>query len=240
MFSSGRKPRLHLAVREGDEIVGSLHESLITLLDPDSPASEAFRTLRTNFLYAFPDSPPKVVVLTSHGSREGKSTTCANLGVLLAQVRKSVLLLDCDFRNPPQHKIFGSRTPTGLVDVLAGKQSLRDAWQEPLPGLKVLAAGVPPRSPAELLSTKRFAELVDEVRQQFDFVLVDTPPVGQTPDALIVSAHADGVLFVLDAENIRKSAVWQSLRSLQTVRANVLGTVMNNVDASAYRHYGRW
>ncbi len=240
MFSSGRKPRLHLAVREGGDVVGSPHESLTTLLDPDSPASEAYRALRANLLYAFPDSPPKVIVLTSHGSREGKSATCANLGVLLAQVRKSVLLLDCDLRNPPQHKIFGSRAPTGLVDVLAGKQSPREAWQEPLRGLKVLAAGVPPRNPAELLSTKRFAELVGEVRQQFDFVLVDTPPVGQNTDPLIVSTHADGVLFVLDAENVRKTAVRESLRSLQTVRANVLGMVMNNVDASVYRHLGRW
>jgi len=234
MFSSDRKPRLHLAVREGDEIAGSLHESLITLLDPYSPASEAYRALRTNLLYAFPDSPPKVIVVTSHGDREGKSTTCANLGVLLAQVRKSVLLLDCDMRNPPEHKIFGSRTPTGLADVLTGKQSLRDVWQEPLPGLKVLAAGDPPRNPAELLSTKRFAELVGEVRQQFDFVLVDTPSVEQTTDPIIVSAHADGVLFVVDAQNTRKSAVRQGLHSLETVGANVLATVLNNVDASNY------
>jgi receptor protein-tyrosine kinase len=198
--------------------------------DPTGAASEAYRTLRTNLLYALVDTPPKVIVLTSHGPSEGKSTTCANLGAVLAQAGKSTLLLDCDFRKPAVHKIFELRNFRGIVNVLAGEHDyLQDVWQEPMPGLKVMTAGTLPPNPAELLSSRRFAELLGRVRQEFDYVLIDAPPVGLVSDPTIIASHADGVLFVLDAQNTRKGSVRQAMRSLEAVAANVLGTIMNNV-----------
>ena len=233
MLRSRRKAELRRKVREENK-ADDLHESLVTILDPDSAASEAYRTLRTNLLYALAYHPPKVIVLTSPGRGEGKSATCANLGVLLSQVGKNVLIVDCDWRNPPQHKIFGSRDTAGIADVVAGKLNLQEVWQEPLPGLKVIVAGAVTTNPAELVSSERFAEFISQVRQQFDYVLVDCPPVGLTPDPLILAAQADGVLLVFDAQNTRKRAFRQSLRRLEIVGANVLATVMNNVDASDY------
>jgi capsular exopolysaccharide synthesis family protein len=233
-------PNLGVIPQETETASGT-YEGLVTDLDPAGAASEAYRTLRTNLLYAFADNPPKVIVLTSPGCREGKSTACANLGALLAQVNKSVLILDCDLRyNPAQHELFGLRNFYGMVDALADKQSLQKVWHQPLPGLTVITAGntgLAPFDLAELLSSRRCAELIDQGRDQFDYVLIDSPPVGLTSDPAILATQADGALLVLDAQHTPKWAVQHSLRSLKTVGANVLGTVMNNVEASDYAYF---
>jgi capsular exopolysaccharide synthesis family protein len=220
---------------------------LVTVLEPTKAASEAYRTLRTSLLYAVVDAPPKVIVVTSAGIAEGKSTTCANLGVVLAQADKQTLIVDCDLRTPAMHRIFGLRNVHGVVNVLAGEYDLPEVWQEPLEGLKVITAGALPPNPAELLSSGRFADLVGRARQMFDYVLIDVPPVALVSDPAIVAVQGDGTLLVLDAQNTRKASVRQSVRSLRAVGANLLGTVMNNVNVSeeSYGHatkesYGRY
>lgn len=215
-------------------------ERLITALDPNSVASEAYRTLRTNLLYAFIDNPPKVIVMTSPSPGEGKSTTCANLGVVLAQAAKHVLILDCDFRKPIMHEIFGLRNLQGAINVLAEELSLQEVWNEPVKGLKVVPVGSIPPNPAEILGTQRFSEFLAGVRKEFDYVLVDTSPVGMVSDPVILATQADGVLLVLDAQNTRKESVRQAMRSLEAVGANVIGTVMNNTEVpkGGYYQYG--
>jgi receptor protein-tyrosine kinase len=219
---------------ETDELAGRL----VTVLDPTSAAAEAYRTLRTNLLFALDDNPPivdnppKIIVLTSPGTREGKSTVCTNLGVVLAQVGKDVLIVDCDFRKPVTHKFFGIRNLYGVVDVLEGERKLQESWKEPVEGLKVVPAGPVPPNPTELLSTRRFSELLASAKEEFDYVLVDAPPVGMISDPAILAIQADGVLLVSDAQNTRKKSVLQAISSLETVGANILGTVMNNVEAS--------
>lgn len=210
---------------------------LVTVLEPASAASEAYRTLRTNLLYALTDEPPKVIVLTSPSSGEGKSTTCVNLGVVLAQAGRNVLILDCDFRTPAVHRFFGIRNLYGIVDVLAGEYQLQEVWKEPVQGLKFVPVGHIPPNPTEVLSTRRFSELLTSLREEFDYVLVDSPPVGIVSDAAIVATHGDAVLFVLDAQKTRKGSVRQSMRSLEAVGANILGTVMNKVEASKDGYY---
>ena len=210
---------------------------LVTLLNPTDAASEAYRTLRTNLLYAFVDNPPKVIVFTSPGRREGKSITCANLGVVLAQAGRSALIVDCDLRKPAMHNVFGLDNSRGLITVLVKERSLQDTWREPIEGLKVLTAGPVPPNPAEVLSTQRFAELVGQAREEFDYVLLDGPPVGPVSDPAILSVHADGALLVVDAQNTRKVAVRQSVRSLEAVGANVLGVVMNKAQAFGTNEY---
>ena len=214
-----------------------LTRRLVTKLQPTGVASEAYRAIRTNLLYAFVDNPPKVIALTSAGPREGKSTTCTNLGVILAQAGQRTLILDCDLRKPTMHRIFGLRNLYGIVDVLVGERSLQEVWNEPVEGLKVVPVGTVPRNPAEILGTRRFSEFLASVREDFDYVLIDTPPIGLVTDAAIVAVRGDGVLLVLDAQNTRKRAVRQAMRSLETVGANVLGTVMNNVNASRNEYY---
>lgn len=224
--------------RKEDEAY-DLSGRLVTIMEPTSTAAEAYRTLRTNLFYAITDAPPRVVALTSAGPREGKSTTCANLGVVLAQADKSILIVDCDFRKPVVHKIFGLRNLRGVVNVLAGEHALQEIWQEPLSGLKVATVGPLPPNPAELLSSSRFAQFIEQVRREFDYVLIDAPPVELVSDSAILATQSDGVLFVVDAQKTRKRAVRQSMRSLGAVGATVLGTVMNNAkgDVSPY-YYG--
>jgi receptor protein-tyrosine kinase len=235
-----RKSRLYR--KQNAHEANAYLRQLVTAQDPENVASEAYRTLRTNLLYAFVDDPPQAIVLTSPGSREGKSTACANLGTVLSQVGKSVLLLDCDLRNPVQHRIFGLSNRYGIADILAGQRSLPEVWQEPLPGLKVIGAGSIPFDPAGLLSSRGFSRLVEEARRQFDYLLIDSPPIELTSDPAILATKVDGVLLVLDAQRTPRRAFENSVRSLDIVGAKLLGTIMNNVDASdaPYSDYGHY
>jgi capsular exopolysaccharide synthesis family protein len=219
---------------QGSSRTDDFSGSLVTLLDPASMASEAYRALRTNLLYAFVDNPPQVIVVSSPGAREGKSTTCANLAVTLAQADKSVLVIDGDLRMPVMHKIFRVRNTFGLVNVVVGERILHDTWQELIPGLKVLTIGPAPPNPTELLSSERFAQLLHQLRKDFDYVFVDAPPLaGPMADSAILAAHGDGVLLVVDRQNTQKASVRRSIRELRAVGSNVLGTVMNNAEGTA-------
>jgi capsular exopolysaccharide synthesis family protein len=217
--------------------------SLVTVVNPGDPASEAYRALRTSLMYALVGAPLKMIVVTSPRFAEGKSTTCANLGVVLAQADKKTLILDCDFRKPTMHKIFGLRNVEGVTTALAEDRDLRELWQEVLPGLIVMTAGPIPPNPTEYLSSERFAELLGQAHERFDYVLVDVPPVEAVSDATIVAAQGDGVLLVLDSQGTTKKVARQAVRSLETVGANVLGTVLNNIklsraERSHYEYYG--
>jgi capsular exopolysaccharide synthesis family protein len=212
-------------------------ERLITVSEPTGAVSEDYRALRTSLLYALVDTPPKIISVTSPGPSEGKSTTCANLAVVLAQADKRTLIMDCDLRKPVMHRIFGVRNFVGVVNVLVEEHELGAVWQEPLPGLKVITAGSVPPNPAELLGSRRFAELIGRVREEFDYVLMDSPPIGLVTDPAIVASQGEGVLLVLDAQNTRKGALRQAMRSLEGVGANVVGTVMNNVKLSKGGYY---
>jgi capsular exopolysaccharide synthesis family protein len=219
------------------ESSGDLARSLVTVSEPMSAAAEAYRVLSTNVLYAGEDGAPKDVLLTGPAAGEGKSTTCANLAVVMAQAGKSVLLVDCDLRSPAMHRMFEQRNVFGLVDVLIGERNLRDVYQEPMPGLKLVTAGPALPIPSEVLNSKRLSEFLQEVRQEFDCILLDAPPLESTSDPAILAAQVDGVLLVFDARGTRKGALRRSIRSLEAVRANLLGTVMNNVRTSVGGYY---
>lgn len=225
--------------RQDERQAGSedLSGRLVTVRDPNNTTSEAYRTLRTSLFYTLSDTPPKVIVMTSPGPGEGKSTTCANLAVVLSQADKKTLVMDCDLRKPVIHKVFGLRNFVGVVDALVKDLDLGEVSQEPLPGLQVITSGTIPPNPSELLGSKRFAEFVRQVREQFDYVLIDAPPVEMVSDPAILATQGDGVLVVLDAQKTRKGALRQSMRGLEAVGANVLGTVMNNVKASKGGYY---
>jgi capsular exopolysaccharide synthesis family protein len=210
---------------------------LVTVLDPTGTTSEAYRALRTNLIYAAVDTPPKVILLTGPGHKEGKSTTCANLGVVLAQAGKKTLIIDCDLRKPDVHRIFGVRNISGWVNVLHGEHNLSEVWVEALPELKVVPVGPIPPNPAELLGSGRFAELLNEARQLFDYVLIDSPPTESVSDPMIIAAQADAVLLVLDSQVTRKVSLRRAVRGLEAVGANILGTVMNNVEETRAGSY---
>jgi capsular exopolysaccharide synthesis family protein len=180
------------------------------------------------------DDPPKAIVLTSPGLREGKSTTCANLGVVLAQADKETLLVDCDFRRPALHRMFGLRNTWGLEGILQDERSLREVCIEILPGLKIITAGPLPPNPVEVLGSQPFATFLAEAREQFDYVLLDSPPVQAVSDPVVLAAQADGALLILDAQAPRRRTYIQqeAVRSLEAVGSVVLGLVVNNVAGS--------
>lgn len=219
-------------VRGVREVGPELSGLLVTVHDPGGVAAEAFRLLRTNLLYAFVDNPPEVVMLTSPGPGEGKSVAAANLAVTLAHGGKNTLVVDCDLRRPAMHHLFGGAGETGgLVNVLAGERVLREVAHEPIPGLKVVAAGPATSNPAELLNSERMAGFLRAAREEFDYVLLDAPAVGMVSDPVILATRVDGVLMVLDAHDTRKAALGRAIRGLTAVGGNVLGVVMNKVES---------
>ncbi len=223
--------------RQALEAPDMFSSSLVTLLDPSGVAAEDYRTLRTSLIYTLFDTPPKAVVVTSSGPSEGKSTTCANLGVVLAQAGKSTLIMDCDLRRPTIHRVFGLRNMRGMVNMLAGECELREVAQEPVELLTVVTAGAVSPRPTELLGSQHFADFLQQVREQFDYVLMDAPPTELVSDPAILARQADGALVVFDAQNTRKGAARQAVRTLQSVGARVLGTVMNNARKGKDSYY---
>lgn len=219
--------------KTGDK-AGDLSRPLVTATNSTgSSAKEAFRSLRTNLLYGFVDDPPQVITVTSPGGREGKSTICANLGVVLSQADKKTLIVDCDLRKPVIHRIFGVRNIRGLVNVLVGQNALYEVYQEPpaANNLKIIPVGHMPPNPAEFLGSSHFAAFLSQAREEFDYILLDTPPVQPVSDPAILASQADGVFLVVDAQKTRKGAVRESIRSLEGVGANILGTILNNFEA---------
>jgi capsular exopolysaccharide synthesis family protein len=204
--------------------------NLVTLVDPDSATAGAYHVLGSNLHYSLTDMPSKVIALTSPGPDDGKSAVCANLGVVLAQAEDSVLIVDCDLRRPAMHGVFGLRNLHGLENVLSGDRRPEEVQQEPMPGLRVITSGPIPPYPAELLGSRRFKEFLRQASREFDYVLLDSPPMSVIPDSLVLAAQGDGVLVVLDARTTRKEALRRAVRSLESVHANVLGTVMGNVE----------
>jgi len=129
------------------------------------------------------------------------------------------------------HELFGLDNHHGVTDILAGQYDLHEVWQKPLPSLTVVTVGTIPPDPVELLTSSRFADFLHHVRQEFAYVLIDTASVGSVSDPAILATLSDGVLLVLDAQNTSKVSVHRSVRSLEDIGANILGTVMNNVVA---------
>jgi capsular exopolysaccharide synthesis family protein len=217
--------------------VDALSEQLVTVLDPAAVASEAYRSLRTTLLYAVADTPPTVILITSPGLMDGKSTTCANLAVVLAQAGKETLVIDGDLHKPSLHKIFGVPNISGMVNVLSSEYDLSEMCTETFPGLKILSAGPIPPNPAELLISGRLAPLIGQARQLFDYVLIDSPPTKLVSDPMIIATQADAVMLVLDSEETSKVSMHRAVHDLEAVGANVVGTVINKAPKTEIRRY---
>jgi capsular exopolysaccharide synthesis family protein len=222
------RKKTKLFTGQGEHKSDRFLENLITVNDPTSVAAEAYRTLSANLVYTRAAHSPKVVVLTSSGSREGKSLTCANLGVALAQAGENTLIVDFNLRNPVMHEVFQLSNAHGVVDILTKRRELQQVWQEPLPRLKVITVGTLPDDSTELLGLVKHSGFVRQVRQKVDYVLIDTSAIGLSSDPAVLAAISDGVLLVMDAKTPKKS-VLKTVRELEIVGANVIGTVINNV-----------
>jgi capsular exopolysaccharide synthesis family protein len=218
---------------------GSLPE-LVSLRSPRSAASEAFRSLRTGIQFSTAGRPPEVILVTGSSPSDGKTVTAVNLAVSQAQAGSSVLLIDCDLRRPRVHKALDVPREPGLTNILAGGASPESAISRTkVPNLDVIATGVTPPNPAELVGSRRMAEFLTEMRTRYDRVILDSPPLPAFTDAAVLSSLADGVVVVVRAGVTHKAHARLTVRHLRAVRAKILGTVLNAVKPSHDNYYYR-
>jgi non-specific protein-tyrosine kinase len=216
------------------------NSTLIALRDPRSPVSEAYRTLRTNLMFSSLDKPLHTLLVTSTAPDEGKSTTIANLAVIMAQAEQRVILVDCDLRRPGLHTVFGLSNERGLTSVILEQGEAPLPLQETsVPGLHLLSSGPLPPRPADLLGSRRMEALIERLRAEADIVLFDTPPVTAVTDAAVLATRMDGVLLVLQSGKTRRDRAREARRLLEKVKANIVGVVLNNARQEASYDYYR-
>lgn len=214
---------------------------LATMVQPQSVVSEAYRALRTSILLSTSKHPPQVILITSGQPREGKTTTALNLAITLAQRGDRVVLIDSDLRRPRVHRAFQMSNQAGLSSYLAGAAPLDQIPRAVprIPNLFVITAGPTPPNPAELLSSEPVSTLFEELRRQFDFVVLDSPPAITVADAMILAAHADGVILVAHGGVTTRDSLRHARKLLAGSNARMLGVVLNNVDmrSADYKYY---
>jgi len=227
---------------DGEEI----ESRLITHLDPKSPISEAYRTLRTNLAFTRLENSMKTILVTSAGPKEGKSTTVANLAITLAQLGSKVILIDSDLRRPVIHSIFGLNKDNGLTNFLMDNLPYEKVLQKSLlDNLTIVTSGILPPNPSELLGSKVMGDFIDKLKHDFDVILFDSPPIIAVTDAAVLCGRVDGVFLVVSAGSTNKDAILRARSLLENVDARVLGALLNNLEISSaygssyyyYYHY---
>jgi uncharacterized protein involved in exopolysaccharide biosynthesis/Mrp family chromosome partitioning ATPase/cell division septation protein DedD len=235
------------------------HALLITHFDPKSPVAEAYRTLRTNLQFIRMERAGKLLVFTSPTLQEGKTTTIVNVALTMAQNGQRVLLVGANMRRPSMYRFFGIEREPGLSDILIGNARWRDCIRTVadiimgrfemedimaspgLDNLHIIESGPIPANPSELLSTPAMAQFLREVREEYDIVLIDTPPVLPVTDSAIVAAQADGVVLVYQAGKVGRLVLKRAKAHLESARAAVWGVVLNDVQSEiagyTYAHY---
>jgi polysaccharide biosynthesis transport protein len=225
-----------LAVAASKEVV-----ELITQSRPQSQMSEAYRALRTSLLLTSVGAPPKIILITSALPQEGKTTTSINTATVLSQKGTRVLLIDADLRRPSIHKTLGVGPRVGLSNVLTGGATVQEATlRSPiLPNLYIMPAGTPPPNPAELLASSQMGEMLSTLREQYDHIVVDTPPTLSVTDAVVLSPCADAIVLVIRCGQTTKPALRRSREILGQVNARVSGVLLNavNLDSPDYYYY---
>ncbi|TDL61508.1 tyrosine-protein kinase family protein [Rhodococcus qingshengii] len=215
---------------------------LIANLDPKSPISEQYRTIRTNIQYSSIDKELKVLMVTSSGPGEGKSTTAANLAVVFAQLGKKVLLVDADLRKPTVHRSFGVNNLFGFTTVLTKQATLGSTVLETEEkDLYILTSGPVPPNPAELLSSKSMEQFIEEAKEQFDYVLFDTPPLLAVADPQILANKVDASVFVVFSGKTEIDQAKKAKELLENAQSKLVGVVLNHKEVKSndyYYYYG--
>ena len=212
--------------------------NLVTQNDPKNPAAEAYRVIRTSVQFAQAGKELKTIAITSCTPNEGKSMTIANLAIVLTQAGKSVLIMDCDMRNPTVHKNFNLSNKVGLSSCISMGTAVADAVQETaIEGLDALTAGVIPPNPSELLGSERMQNILQRAKEEYDYVLIDTPPVLPVTDSLVLGSMVDGLILVIDSGEIKVEMAREVKNQLVHAGANILGVVLNKV-RSEHHGYG--
>ena len=204
---------------------------------------EIFRTLRSNITFSAVDKPLRILLVTSTQPKEGKTVVATNLAIALAMDGKRTVLVDADLRRPHIHDHMGVSNEAGVSNVAIGERSLKEALQEThIPNLEVLTAGPIPPNPAEMLNSQAWRDCLAKLKEQVDFVVIDSPPVLMFTDAQVLANMADATLMVVSARETSRRALAQGAKLLSIVDANVVGIVLNKLErrfgaGSYYYHY---
>ncbi|NUO18751.1 polysaccharide biosynthesis tyrosine autokinase [bacterium] len=221
--------------RQGKELTAQdevrLESKMITRFSPKSPISEAYRSLRTNIQFSDIDNPKRVILMTSAATKEGKSTTCVNLAITFAQTGSRVLLVDSDLRRPTLHSFFNVDKMYGLSNVLIGSLSFNDVIKRTeVENLDLITAGDIPPNPAEMVASERMRMFLEEARNRYDVVLLDSPPVVAVTDAAILTTRADATILVVSSGMTGRSELKRAIGLIRSVGSNVLGIILNGLD----------
>lgn len=207
---------------------------------PKSIDAEAYRSLRSNIEYSSFDDEYRVIVVTSSVPGEGKSTTSGNLAIALAQSGNSVLLVDCDMRKPSIHKKFKISNAAGTAELLLRKKSFEEVANNYNENLTIITAGKIPPNPSEMLASRAMTAFIEEMKKEFKYIILDTPPLQAVTDAQVLSTKADGVLLIVRAGSTKREMVFNSVDLIKKVQGKVIGTVLNGVEnkKNNYYYYG--
>lgn len=205
--------------------------------DPKSYYAEAFRTIKTNIKYSSADKHKKVLLVTSTEAGEGKSTISANLALSLSQDNKKVIIIDGDLRKPSVHKQFRISGSVGLTEVLIGEQSLDSVKYKINPYLYAIVSGHIPPNPAELLASEEMEKVIEKLREEYDYVIIDTNPIGLVADAQILSSKVDGVILVARYEKTKKENLLSCKKMIDQVGGNTIGVILNGIDEKKGKYY---
>ena len=231
-----------MARKDRQKLFQLQNRSLISMTAPKSPIAEQFRTIRTNIQFSSVDEELQTMIVTSSGPAEGKSTTTANMAVVFAQQGKRVLLIDADLRKPTVHYTFRTENHIGLSNVLTRQASLEEAVTVTAQDkLWVLPSGPIPPNPSELLGSKGMQTLLEQAKDEYDVIILDTPPVLAVTDAQVLANLADGVVLVVSSGKTETDAAKKAKELLESAKAKILGVVLNNKkvqDSQYYYYYG--
>ncbi len=232
------------APKKGSINESPIDETVVSYHRPKSLSAESFRAVRTALYFSTQGENHKVIQVTSATPGDGKSTLSSNLAVSIAQSGKKTLLVDADLRRPTIHYLMGINSEVGFAQVLSGDADPQEAILETsIPGLYVMPCGEKPGNPAELLTSLKLAEALDVLREEFDFVIIDSPPLLAVTDPVAVAARADGTIMAIRIKKNVKVSAERAVKVLNTVNANIVGVVVNGVGSSTgaagnYSGYG--
>src|SRR5204863_8829943 len=219
------KPTKVLTLDSAPQLSPKMQRARVMEFDGRSPASEAYRALRTALLLSAAGNPPKTILVTSVRIEEGKTTTATNTAIALAQLGASVLIIDCDLRKPSVHDVFGTSRTSGLSTYLARNVEIDEITQD-LPGenLRMISSGPIPPNPAELLSSERMKRLLAQLSERYDHIVLDSPPLGSVTDAVILSTMVNGVILVVHGGRNSRQAVQRACHELSAVGARIFAS----------------
>lgn len=213
-------------------------DKIISIKNPKSPIAEAYRGIRTSIEFSNLDKNLQVINVTSSMQNEGKSTVLANLAVSFANLDKKVLIMEGDLRNPSVHRMFNISNIKGLTDILLQNKVFADCVHcTDVKNLHVLTCGAIPPNPSEMLSSKKIRDFIKSLREYYDYIFIDAPPIGIVTDAGIISTYTDGCIFVVGAGEADIEMAKVSKERLEKVGANILGVVLNKFESSGASGY---